>query len=432
MKRLRLVALTLMVAALAAGAVTAAPKKNAGKDSSKDSSKSSSKTSSTEPVNDSDAVLVRIGSEIITPRMLTARLMELPEQYRAQYSTPDGKKQLLDRLVEEKVWMKDADANGVTKRPELVQQIESQKRDLLIRTWVNEVMAKNAPPSDSEAKVYYDAHMDEWKTPGSATLRHIQVKTEADAKRVLGLVRAKGADWDKLVKANSSDTLTRKNGGMLGTATREGGFTGIGPQPAWVDSAIAIGAGKIVGPWKSDKGWHVVKIEAVHPETVRDFDQVRSFIVRQLGQDRTQKYYQDQLVRIKAQFKVSPDSDAIHKWMSAKKSARDLFQEAQAAGDAPARIAAYRKVVDEYPDADVTPQALFMVGFINSEELKDFDAAEKVFKELLQKYPKSELSTSAQWMVEHMRTDAVPAFMNPDSTASAAKKPAAKGGGGTP
>jgi outer membrane protein assembly factor BamD (BamD/ComL family) len=159
---------------------------------------------------------------------------------------------------------------------------------------------------------------------------------------------------------------------------------------------------------------------------------VHTFITRQLGQERTQRYYQEQLTRIKSQFKVSPDSDAIHRWTSARKSARELFQEAQAAGDAPARIAAYRKVVDEYPDAEVTPQALFMVGFVHSEELKDYDAAEKVFRELLTKYPKSELATSAQWMVEHMRTDSVPEFMNPDSTASVAKKPAAKGGGGKP
>ena len=155
-------------------------------------------------------------------------------------------------------------------------------------------------------------------------------------------------------------------------------------------------------------------------------------LVRQLGQERTQRYYQEQLTRAKAQFKVSPDSDAIHRWISARKGAREMFQEAQAAGEASARIAAYRKVVDEYPAADVTPQALFMVGFINSEEVKDYDAAERVFRELLQKYPKSELASSAQWMVEHMRTDAVPDFMNPDSTTSAAKKPATKGGGGKP
>jgi peptidyl-prolyl cis-trans isomerase C len=429
MKRVRLLALTLTVAALAAGAVAAAPK-SSGKSTS---GKSTSGKSAAKPAaNDSDAVLVRIGSDVITPRMLAARLQELPEQYRAQYSTPDGRKQLLDRLVEEKVWLKDADANGVSSRPELIRQIESQKRDLLIRTWVNEVMAKNAPPSDSEAKVYYEAHLDEWKTPANATLRHIQSKTEADAKRVLGLARAKGADWDKLVKTWSTDTLTKANGGLLGTATHEGGFSGLGPQPAWVDSAQALGAGRIAGPWKSDKAWHVVKVDAVHAEAVRDFDQVRTFIVRQLGQERTQRYYQDQLTRIKAQYKVSPDSTAIHNWMSARKSARELFQDAQAAGDAQARIAAYRKVVDEYPEADVTPQALFMVGFINSEELKDYDAAEKVFRDLLKKYPKSELASSALWMVEHMRTDAVPDFINPDSTAAAAKKPAAKGAGGAP
>jgi len=420
MRLTRLVLLACGVAALAAGSVLAAPKQKKNAAPAKTAAK---------PANDSDVVLVRIGNDTVTPRDLANRLQELPEQYRAQYSTPDGKQKLLDRLVEEKVWIRDADANGVTRRPDVIRQIEASKRDLLIRTWVNEVMAKNAPPSDSEAKVYYDAHKDEWKTPANVTLKHIQLKTQADAKRVLGLAKAKGADWDKLVKQYSADTLTKVNGGSLGTATRDGGFVGLGVQVALVDSAMALGAGKIGGPWKTDKGWHVVKVESVREESIRDFDQVRSFIVRQIGQERTQTYYQDQVTRLKSQYKVSPDSSAIKNWMSAKKSARDMFQEAQAAGDADTRIAAYRKVVDEYPDADVTPQALFMVGFINSEEKKDYDTAEKVFRELLQKYPKSELAASAQWMVDHMRTDEVPDFLHADSTASAPKKTAAKGGG---
>ncbi len=425
----RLLAVTLAVAALAAGAVSAAPK-------SGNKSSNKSKASATAGVaSDSDAVLVRIGSgpgsDVITPRMLNVRLQELPEQYRAQYSTPEGRKQLLDRLVEEKAWLRDAEANGVTRRPDLLLQIEGQKRDLLIRTWVNEVMAKNPAPSDSEATVYYKGHQDEWKTPANVTLRHIQLKTEADARRVLGLTKVKGADWDKLVKQFSGDTLTRNAGGSLGTATKDGGFAGIGVQPALAESAMALGSGKIGGPFKTDQGWHVIKVDNVRAETVRDFDQVRSFIVRQLQQERTQRYYQDQLNRIKSEFKVQADSAAVKQWVSARKTAREMFQEAQSQTDAAQRIETYRKLVDEYPEADVTPQALFMIGFIHSEEMKDFDGAERVFRELLQKYPKSELASSAQWMVEHMRTDEVPSFMNPDSTASA-KKPAAKGGGGKP
>ncbi len=421
MRRGRLFVMTLAIAALAAGAVWAAPKK------------SGSSARNARSTNDSDMVLVRIGNDAITLRHMAARLDELPDQYRAQYATPDGRKQLLDRLVEERVWMRDAEANGITKRPDLLRQLEAQKRDLLIRTRVNEVMAKNAPPSDSEAMVYYQGHQDEWKTPANVTLRHIQTRTEAAGKRVLALARAKGADWDKLAKLHSVDTLTRANGGNLGTATREGGLASLGAQPALTESAMALGSGKIGGPWKTTHGWHVIKVDNVRAESVREFDQVRSFIVRQLGQERTQRYYQDQLTRIKSQFKVRPDSAAIGKWLSARKSAREMFQEAQAAGDAPTRIAAYRKVVDEYPDADVTPQALFMTGFIHSEELKDHDAAERIFRELLQRYPRSELASSAQWMVEHMRTDEVPDFLKADSISSAArKKSTAKDGGGQP
>jgi peptidyl-prolyl cis-trans isomerase C len=422
MRSARLLTLALAVAVVATGAIAATPPRRAAR-----------ATRAARPANDSDRVLVRIGSDVLTPRHLAARLQELPEQYRNQYSTPDGRRQLLDRMVEERVWMRDADANGVTRRPEVLTQIEAQKRDLLIRTWVNEVMAKNAPPSDSEAKVYYEEHLEEWKTPANVTLRHIQSKSEVDARRVLGLARARNADWDKLARQHSLDTLTRTNGGALGTATKEGGFAGLGLQPALAESAMAYSAGRIAGPWKTDKGWHVVKVENVRAEAVRDFEQVRSFIIRQLGQERSQRYYQDQLRQIKEKFKVTPDSAAIQNWMSAKKSPREMFQDAQNAGDAPARIAAYRKVVDEYPDADVTPQALFMVGFIHSEELKDHDAAERVFRELLQRYPRSELAPSAEWMVKHMRTDEVPDFMNADSsTAPGKKKPVAKDGGGSP
>jgi len=270
------------------------------------------------------------------------------------------------------------------------------------------------------------------------TMRHIQTRNEGLARRVMALARAKGADWDKLVKLHSTDTLTRSNGGALGTATREGGLAGLGAQPALAESAMALGAGKIGGPYKTEHGWHVIKVDNVRPESVREFDQVRSFIVRQIGQERTQRYYQDQVARIKAQYKVTPDSAAIKNWMSAKKGARELFQDAQLAGEAASRIAAYRRIVDEYPDAEVTPQALFMVGFIQSEELKDYDAAERIFRELLNRYPKSELASSAQWMVDHMRTEDVPGFLKPDSTgvpdtaSVTRKKSVAKDGGGQP
>lgn len=380
-------------------------------------------TGAASAAEDSDAVLVRIGKEAITRRTLQARLDELPEQYRANYSTPDGRKQLLDRMVEERVWLQDAERNGVPKRPAILHQIEQQRRDLLIRTWVNEVMAGNPAPSDSEAKAYYDDHLADFKMPATVTIRHIQSKTEAESKRALAAARAKGANWDDVVKRMTADTLTKANGGSLGTVTKDGAFSALGTQPALAESAIALGEGKIGGPYKTDRGWHVIKVESVKPEGLRPFEQVRTFVVRQISQQRTQTYYQDQLAKTKAKLGVRADSTVIRSYISSRKSARDMFQEAQSAGAADARIAAYRAVVEQYPDADVSPQAQFMVGFIYSEELKNYDEAEKAFRALLAKYPKSELAPSAQWMVEHMRTEDAPPFLNLEADSSAAKSP---------
>jgi outer membrane protein assembly factor BamD (BamD/ComL family) len=95
-----------------------------------------------------------------------------------------------------------------------------------------------------------------------------------------------------------------------------------------------------------------------------------------------------------------------------------MFQDAQQAGAPQLRIDAYRKVVETYPDADISPQALFMVGFVYSEELKNYDEADKAFHELLARYPKSELTASATWMVDHMRSEEAPSFPGADSLAA--------------
>jgi peptidyl-prolyl cis-trans isomerase C len=389
--------------------------------------------SRTPAVHDSNRVLVRIGKETVTRADLDRRIADLPEQVRANYSTPEGRRQLLDRVVEEKVWLQAATKKGVPERPQVKRQIEQQKRDFLIRTYVSEVMAQNAAPSDSEAHVYYDAHAADYRVPATVTVRHIQSKTQADSKRLLGWARGK-QDWNKLVQRYSTDTLTRATGGSLGTVTHEGIFSSIGTQPALAESAFALGSGKIGGPYRTERGWHLIKVESLKPESTRPFEQVRAGILRQLGSQRSQEYYKTQLDAARAGVGVKSDSAAIESFLSQRKSPRDMFQEAQNAGLAVKRVELYRKLLEEYPDSEVSAQAQFMIGFIYSEELKNYDEAEKSFRQLLKRYPDSELAASAQWMVEHMRTEEAPSFINAqaDSSRPGAPPRARKGSTGKP
>lgn len=365
-----------------------------------------------------ETVLVRVGKDVITPRMVQARIDELPEQVRPNFTTPEGRQRLLDRMVEEKVWLETAVEKGVPERPEVRSQMEQARRDLLIRTYITELMAGNPAPSDAEAQAYYDAHQTEFRQPATVTLSHIQLKDEKTAQKVLKQARSGKPDWKTLVEKNSTDSLTRKTGGALGTVTREGIFAAIGSQPALAESAFALGTGNIGGPWRTERGWHIVKVDNVKPESVRPLEAVRGQILRTLGSKKSQDYYQTQLDQAKKSLNVRPDSAAIKGFISQRKTAREMFNEAQSAGAPGERISGYRKVLAEYPDSDVSPQAQFMIGFIQSEELKDYDAADASFKDLVARYPKSELVPSARWMIDHMRKEDAPQFMNLESDTS--------------
>jgi tetratricopeptide (TPR) repeat protein len=392
------------------------------------------KTRTVAEPTDSSRVLVRIGDQALTTEDIRKRLEEIPESARGNFATPEGRRQLLERMVEERVWLVTAQKSGVADRPQVAQQLAQQRRDLLIRTYLNEAMAANPAPPDSEARAYYDSHLSEYRTPASLRLRHIQRKTEAQAREVLQLARS-GQDWAKLAQKYSVDTLTRAQGGSLGTVTREGLFPTLGRQPALAESAFAVGTGKLGGPFKTDRGWHVLKVEELRPEGARPFESVKPMIMRQLGNQRGQDFYRQLLDQAREKLGVTPDSAAIKDFISQKRDAREMFKAAQEAGPPAERLAAYRALLEEYPDSEVSPQAQFMVGFIQSEELKDYDGAEQAFRELLKRYPRSELAGSAQWMVDHMRSEEAPPFdLSEADSSKGAPRPqgAAKGSAGKP
>ncbi|HYM82167.1 MAG TPA: peptidyl-prolyl cis-trans isomerase [Candidatus Limnocylindria bacterium] len=380
-----------------------------------------------------DTVLVRIGNETITPSVVQRRLDELPEGARSNFTSPEGRQRLLERLVEERVWLHAALKHGLSQRADVKKQIEQQRRDLLIRTYVNEVMAAKPAPADSDARIYYQAHLEEYKVPATVAISHIQLKSEAEAKRVKQTAMRKGQDWRKLVAQYSADTLTKKNGGVLGSVTAEGLFATLGAQPELANMAFALPESAIGGPTRTDRGWHVIRVEQKREAGMRTFDQMRSAILRQLATQRSQDFYQEQLQKARKELGVRPDSAAIKSFVSQRKTAREMFNEAQAAGPPSTRIEAYRSLLRDYPTSEVGPQAQFMIGFIHSEELKDYDGAETAFRALLAQYPKSELASSAQWMIDHMRTEDVPSFMNLESDSlGAAQASEARSGSGKP
>jgi len=67
-------------------------------------------------------------------------------------------------------------------------------------------------------------------------------------------------------------------------------------------------------------------------------------------------------------------------------------------------LAEYRRLSYLYPKSDNNYKAMFMVGFIHAEHLKNDSAAVRAFEKMLAQYPNSDLSDDADWMIRNIRS----------------------------
>jgi hypothetical protein len=89
-------------------------------------------------------------------------------------------------------------------------------------------------------------------------------------------------------------------------------------------------------------------------------------------------------------------------------------------------LAEYRRVSYLYPKSPNDYKAMFMVGFIHAEHLKNDSAAVRAFEQMLAKYPSSDLSDDADWMIRNIRSggklmpvlEGDSSWVEPDSTAA--------------
>ncbi|MEO6096283.1 MAG: peptidyl-prolyl cis-trans isomerase [Fibrobacteria bacterium] len=96
-------------------------------------------------------------------------------------------------------------------------------------------------------------------------------------------------------------------------------------------------------------------------------------------------------------------------------------------------LSEYRRLSYLYPKSANNYKAMFMVGFIHAEHLKNDSAAVRAFEKMLGQYPSSDLSDDADWMIRNIRSggklmpvlEGDSGYVAPDSTGDAAHKTAA-------
>ncbi|MCP5144992.1 MAG: peptidyl-prolyl cis-trans isomerase [Gammaproteobacteria bacterium] len=217
-----------------------------------------------------------------------------------------------------------------------VERLRLQQRDInLVR--VPAVVAADTPePTDSEISAFYDSHAEQFQLPERVAIEYLRltmndlasaveiddaalekyfednkanysIGEERDASHILLEVPEGAADdEDAAVRAKAEALLTRINAGEdfatlasensddAGSASAGGELGAFGRgvmDPAFEEAAFAAAAGDVVGPVRTPFGYHLIKVNEIHPERGPEFAEVRSDIEQAYRRQQAEDIY---------------------------------------------------------------------------------------------------------------------------------------------
>jgi peptidyl-prolyl cis-trans isomerase C len=248
-------------------------------------------------------VLAKVGTHEITRQMLDNIIATIPEENRVPFLTPDGRKKILDEVVAFTLFAEAAKAQGMDREPTVKTRLDYVQTEYLAREYFRRHLAQLPPITEETLMSYYKGHLAEFKPPEEIKARHILVKTEAQANKLLEELKA-GKDFGELAKKNSIDPAAAKGGKLelqdgrdwLPRGTFERSFEHL---------LFKIPKGEVGGPAKTQFGWHILKVDDRRQPETPAFVQVRSLIKNRLQDQRNAEAHARLMEELKKQMPVS-------------------------------------------------------------------------------------------------------------------------------
>jgi foldase protein PrsA len=181
--------------------------------------------------------------------------------------------------------------------------LRDDARAQLVSEGIYKDITNGVKVSDGEAQQFYDQNIDRYKVADSRQVRHILVKTKAEADKLRGELEG-GASFATLAKEHSEDPGSKEQGGKL---TVSKGQT----VEAFDKAAFSLDTNEISDPVKTQYGYHIIQpLTDVKKGRVTPFTEVRTQIKSQLLQQKKSDAVSDWVAKVEKQYKDKVQSAA--------------------------------------------------------------------------------------------------------------------------
>jgi tetratricopeptide (TPR) repeat protein len=210
------------------------------------------------------------------------------------------------------------------------------------------------------------------------------------------------------VEQYSEDETSKPDGGLLGYLKPSSPIISIGRRARGViNHAInELEDGEYSEPIEVDSGWVIALREAHLDPRQKTYEEVRGSIRGRLISERTNARIEEMFEELREHYDVEINEENLFAEPKPKETPAELYALAEVAPP-PTAVNYYSKILEFYPDSPEAPKAQFMIGFLYSDKLKNYDEAEAAFNTYLERWPRGDLAESARYMLEHMRDEEI-------------------------
>ena len=149
--------------------------------------------------------------------------------------------------------------------------------------------------TEEEAKAYYEANKHNYQKGATVSAKHILTDSEEKCKEILTFIQNGEKTFEDAAKEFSSCPSSQRGGDL--------GQFGKGQMvKEFEDAAFAANIGEVVGPVKTQFGYHLIKVEKKNEACEAPFEEVKVKVMNEVAQKKREQVYSEKMTKLKEKF----------------------------------------------------------------------------------------------------------------------------------
>lgn len=240
-------------------------------------------------------ILAKVNGQAITSAEVDAAIISMgPNGER--YNNPEGRKMVLDQLINKKLFLADAAKNLYEYDPKFKAEFQKMKEEMLANFAIAKAV-EGVKVTDEEAKAFFEENKSELMSGETVNASHILVDSEEKANEILEKINSGAISFEDAARENSSCPSSEQGGNL--------GEFGRGQMvPEFDKACFEMEVGEVRGPVQTQFGFHLIKLNAKNEAKPIEFAEIADQIKQKLMSDKQQAAYRSKINQLKILFPV--------------------------------------------------------------------------------------------------------------------------------